>query len=334
MSSGSRRVRARRAGGFTLLEVSIVLVLLTGMALVVERTLTSTRNADRYLNAIRRAKEAAEAAAYRAHEAVSASRRLFDNDITGQEYLTALDLSRFPLASGSRLPRFDELSPLGPDLPGDPRTGNVLLFVREVDPVAISADVAVYPQRYIDVYHFVCIYRHEANRVLIIPKGERAVDLVIWYSVPFPSYQQVAAITDPVEQQKIVESLRAIYGFTYTWDATAALDDAFYELRDAGQLASLPATDFLIPEHPGLSEGGLLVHHDTQLAATTTDMPQRRGVFTVDANSTWAPNGFEVKITGSSGHRKVWMHLVVESQSTRSQTAVHASTLIASVRDL
>jgi len=327
-------VTAGRTGGFTLLEVSIVLVLLTGMALVVERTLTSTRNADRYLDAIRRAKEAGESASYKAHEAVSASRRLFDNDAVGQEYLNALDLSRFPLASGSRLPRFDELRPLGPDSPGDPRTGNVLLFVREVDPVALSADISLYPQRYIDVYHFVCVYRHQANRVLVIPKHERANDLVIWYSVPFPSYQQIAAISNPVEQQKIIDDLRAVYGFTYAWDATEALGDAFYELREGGQLATLPASDFMIAEHPGLSDGGLLVHHDVQLADTNPEDPQRRGVFTVDANSTWAPNGFEVKITGSSGHRKVWMHLVVEAQAMRSQTAVHGSTLIAGVRDL
>ena len=154
MLSGDRVRRTHGMHGYTIMEISVVLVLLTGMSLIVERTLTSTNRADAYLRAMRRAQTRSESASFRVYEAVSASRRLFDNDDVGREYLAALDLAQHPLASGSRLPRVDEVNPLGPDRPGDPRTGNVLFFVREVDPVVACADPAAFPQRMIDVFTF------------------------------------------------------------------------------------------------------------------------------------------------------------------------------------
>lgn len=334
MSSGERRRRARAMHGYTLLEISVVLVLLTAMSLIVERTLTSTNRADAYLSAIRRAKERSESASYKVYEAVSASRRLFEADAIGLGYLTALDLSGHPIAAGARLPRVDELSPLGPDRAGDPRTGNVLLFVREVDPVVASADLTKYPQRFIDVYHFVCCYPKQTDRHLITDETALAKDLVVWYSIPYPSYQQVSAVDDPDEQKKLLEVLRDTYGFDFAWDASSPVDQAFYRINENGQLASTPTLDFMIDEHPGLSEGGLLLHHDAQLARTAPDRHLCRGIFTTETATQWVPDGFEVKVTGPSGHRKVWIHTVVETQALRGETAVHASTLIASVRDL
>lgn len=334
MSSGDRVRKTRGMRGYTLLEISVVVALLTAMSLIIERTLTSTNRADAYLSALRRAKERSESTCYRVYEAVSASRRLFDNDDVGTGYLAALDLSRRPMAANSRLARVDELHPLGPDRPGDPRTGNVLLFVREVDPVVASADLTMYPQRFLDVYHFVCCYPEQTGRNLITDNQLRARDLVIWYSVPFPSYQQIVAVDDPNEQKKLLDVLRDTYGFDHAWDACCPVNQAFYRIDENGQLASTPTPDFLIAEHPGISEGGLLVHHDAQLARTDPDRRLRRGVFTADTTTQWVPDGFEVKITGHSGHRKVWIHTVVETQALRGETAVHASTLIASVRDL
>jgi len=334
MWSADRTPRARREGGYTLLELSVVLVILTGMSLIVERTLTSTNRADAYLGALRRAKERSEQSSFRVYEAVSASRRLFENDPHGAGYLEALDLSRYPLASGSRLPHIDELNPLGPDRAGDPRTGNVLLFVREVDPVTVSADTTQYPTRLIDVYHFVCCYPHQTGRDVVTSDLGTARDLVVWYSIPYPSYQQVAAIPDTAERTKVLEVLRETYGFDYVWDVCCPAESAFFRIQETGGLSGTPEVDFMIAEHPGLSEGGLLVHHDARLAPTDPDRRLCAGVFTTETSEIWSPNGFEVKITGASGHRKVWIHTVVETQAMRGESAVHASTLIASVRDL
>ena len=48
----------------------------------------------------------------------------------------------------------------------------------------------------------------------------------------------------------------------------------------------------------------------------------------------WAPDGFEVKVVGSSGSRKVWTHLVIETQSSKGRLAAHTSTVITSTRDM
>ena len=334
MSSADRTRRSRGEAGYTLLEISVVLVLLTGMALIVERTLTSTNRADAYLRAMRLAKERSESASFRVYEAVSASRRLFERDQDGMGYLAALDLSRYPVAAGARLPLVDELNPLGPDRAGHPHTGNVLLFVREVDPVSVCADVTQYPQRLIDVYHFVCCYPHQTARNVVTDDSRNAKDLVIWYSVPYPSYKQILAISDLDERQKVLEILRETYAFDHLWDVCCPANEAFFRINPMGVLADLPEVGFIIEEHPGISEGGLLEHHNAQLAFTDPSRRLRRGVFTTDTNTQWVPDGFEVKVTGASGHRKVWIHTVVETQALRGEAAVHASTLIASVRDL
>jgi len=334
MSSVDPARRHREERGYTLIEISVVLILLTSMSLIVERTLTSTNRADAYMGAMRRAKERSESASFRVYEAVSASRRLFENDTEGAGYLSALDLSRFSVAAGARLPSIDELHPLGPDRAGDPRTGNILLFVREVDPISACADVTQFPQRLIDVYHFVCCYPHQTSRNLITDNLLHAKDLVIWYSIPFPSYKQISAISDPLEKQKILQILRETYGFDHLWDVCCPVDQAFFRINEAGVLSASPEVDFVIPEHPGISEGGLLEHYDAQLAPTDPSRRLRSGIFTTETATSWVPDGFEVKITGPSGHRKVWLHTVVETQALRGETAVHASTLIASVRDL
>ena len=334
MSSGDRARRTHGMRGYTIMEICVVLILMTGMSLIVERTLTSTNRADAYMRALRRAKQNSETISYTVYEAVSASRRLFDNDDVGRGYLAALDLSRHPMAASSRLPRIDEINPLGPDTPGDPRTGNALFFVREVDPIVACADLTKFPQRMIDVYHFVCCYPEQTDRLLLTADSHEAKDLVVWYSVAFPSYQQIMAINDANEQLKLLEVLRETYGFDYVWDVCCPVDEAFFRINENGQLSTLPEPDFLIPEDPAISDGGLLAHRDAQLARTDTGQRLQRGVFTVDSPATWVPDGFEVKITCASGHRKVWIHTVVETGALRGESALHGSTLIASVRDL
>ena len=60
----------------------------------------------------------------------------------------------------------------------------------------------------------------------------------------------------------------------------------------------------------------------------------RRARLSNDDPATWVPDGFEVKITGLSGSRKVWMHLVVESPGGKGIVGVQSNTVIAHPRDL
>ena len=112
MSTVDHPINRRRRGkvaGYSFIEVVITLGIVSLMALVVERTLASTHEAERYLHAIRKATERGQNLAYEVREAVSASRKLFGNDVNGQGYWDALDTTRDPPDSSMRI---------GPSAPG------------------------------------------------------------------------------------------------------------------------------------------------------------------------------------------------------------------------
>ena len=328
-------VRRRRRGqqGFSLIEVSAVIAILALMSFVVERTLATAQASDRWLTAVRKSTERGQKLAYHLREIVSASRKLFSNDAVGQGYLQALERSRDPMQADARMPVIDEVSGLGPDDAGYPKTGNVLLFVREADAAPAVADPATQNIRYIDTYRFVCVYpRVQDNFVVTGANQQNAWDLVIWRSEPFPSYGQINEISNPFHRTNVIRDLYNRFGYQFAWDANRSVDDAFFAMDALGAMSGTPTPGLTIAEDVAVSERGRLAYANVQLAPTDADDYHRRPVFTVDQD--WDPHGFEVKIVGASGSRKVWMHLVVEVQATRDQVAVQPCTVIASTRDL
>ncbi len=332
MSTANRMSGRRRQAGFTFIEVVIALALITMMALVVERTLAATQDAHKYLDCTRRVKERCEKVSYEVYEAISSSRRVYGRDATGEGYRQALDLSGLPPIPGTRLPLPDETRDMGPDLPGEPRTGNMLLFVRESDPVSCLANALTGEVRYIDIHRFACFYPHQTDRHIISADARDAVDLVLWYSLGYPSHPQLTAIADDDDRRQVVLFLYDA-GYRHAWDPDGPVGETFYALQSTGLIDPSPVPDPTIEESPDVSQHGRVVYSNAQLARTVPTSAARRGIFTLDAPEDWVPEGFELKVTGSSGHRKVWLHVVVEGESARSREAVHSTTLIASVRD-
>ncbi len=303
------------------------------MALVVEKTLSSTHQAERHLSAVRKSTERGQNLAYEIREAVSASRKLFGNDAVGLAYLDALDLTRDPLDAAARLPLFDEVGGLGPDTSGDPRTGNMLLFVREADAAPAVADPATGKIRYIDTYRFVCIYPRVTDRFIVQEEPrELARDLVVWRSGAYPSQSQILAISSPVERAAVVKDLYDRFGYDLAWDPNSDVNSSFYAMDTLGNMSGTPSVGVTIEEDENISDRGRLVYANVQLAPTDPGTHSKRKIFTVDPD--WDPDGFEVKIVGASGSRKVWLHLVVEVQASKGQLSQHASTVIASTKDL
>jgi prepilin-type N-terminal cleavage/methylation domain-containing protein len=337
MSTADLRSRRRHgAGGFTLLEMLFTLVILSMLSLTIQQTLSTTNSADRYLLAVRRATDRGDAVSYEVFDLVDASRKLFQKDPIGEGYLGALDLSRFQPVPTARLPVIDEGNDIAPDEPGSPHTGNILLFVEETDPVECVADPATKKARYIDVYRFVCIYPHETGRRLL-STNTFARDLVMWRSRLYPSYAQINAIEDPDERRNVVADLYTEYGCDRIWDPNAEVDLAFYDTDTLGTISPLPVNGPVIAEDADNTVFGRLVHDDTQLAQTDSERHHYRAVMTTltrDDPDEWVPDGFEVKIVGASGSRKVWLHIVVESLAAAGQIAVHPNTLIVSARDM
>jgi len=331
-----RRARRNGTGGFTLLEMLFTLVILSMLSLTIQQTLSTTHSADRYLQAVRRATDRGDAISYEVFDLVDASRKLFQKDVTGDAYLAALDLTRFPPISSARLPLIDEGSDIAPDTPGLPHTGNILLFVEETDPVECIADPATKKARYIDVYRFVCVYPHETGR-RVLSDATYARDLVMWRSRVYPSHAQIMAIEDEDERRRVVADLYNEYGCDRIWDPNAEVDAAFYDTDAIGTITPLPTSNPDIREDLDSTVFGRLIHDDVQLARTDAERHHYRVVMTTltrDDPDEWVPDGFEVKIVGASGSRKVWLHIVVESMAAAGQVAVHPNTLIVSARDM
>jgi hypothetical protein len=331
MSSGDLPRRSGEAG-YTFLEIAVVLSLVGMLSLLAERTLTSTREADHRLEATRTALDRGQRVLFELREDVTASRRMFQDDPVGTAYRDALDLGAAPPLADSRLPRIDETGSLGPDAAGQGGlTGNVLLFVREGDSVGAVADPAARRIRRVDTYRFVCAYPTRTARLLVFGEPP-AVDLVVWRSVAFPSRGQILAIADPDERRSVVADLFARFGHRHAWDAGAPVDAAFYALDATGGIDDAPTPDFVVAEDPAVSDGGCLVSARAQLARAREDVVTR-AVFAADDPQVWSPHGFEVKVAGLSGSRKVWMHLAVECPAGRA-SCIERHAVIAAAKDL
>jgi len=207
--------------------------------------------------------------------------------------------------------------------------------VGETDATSVVADAAAGVKRHIDTYRFYAIYVHQSDRMVVVKvDGQKALDLVVWESVEFPNYQQLAGIEDEAERQAVVRELVEKYGYTLAWDPVGSTDDSFYVMGTNGDLAIVPVVGVTIAEHPSQSPGGRLVYASTQLARTNMQDARRKAVFATAELDSWLPHGFEVKVVGHSGSRQVWMHLVTEAPAGRGQAASHSSTLIMATKDL
>lgn len=332
MSTARQR---RPESGFTLFEIAVSVGILAVMILILEGTIHGTRKADRRLGAMAKVTDRGERITYELLDEVNASHKIFSGDTIGDDYLDALELTRFPLLSGARLPLIDEAGRLEPDAAGNPRTGNVILFVRESAAAPALANAGTNALRYVDLYRFVCIYPHGTSRRLILdPPIQQARDLIVWRSVRYANHAQLLDIADAGERRSVVADLYNRFGIEHAWDPNAAVDSAFFAMDGLGTLGATPIAGLLIEEDQDVSAGGQLTYANVQLAPTRIGDFHRRSLMTNDAPATWVPDGLEVKIVGLTGSRRVWMHLVVEAAAGKGTVGVHASTVIASPRDI
>jgi type II secretory pathway pseudopilin PulG len=334
MSTADRRaLRGRRAAGFTVLEMVVTTAILGLTTLVIERTITSVMDAERSMRAVRNTAERCQDAAYHLRDEVTGSRRLFQGDTVGAAYFAKLAFpTAMPVLPGSRLPLFDETKSLGPDTVGSPKTGNILFFVRDADPLPCIADGATKKVRLIDAYRFVAFYLTVSSRTLVVG-GQPALELVEWKSERVPAYAQVMAIASGSEKAAVVADLYTRHNVDYLWDLTKPVTTAFFAVDGAGNVNATPTVPSQIPEDVNVSSRGRFVEANIGVARTDMGSRLRQPVFTVDDPSTWTPHGFEVKLSSPSGARRVWLRLTLEQQASKGRVPAHQTTVVATTRD-
>lgn len=323
---------ARAAGGFTLVEAMVVLALITVMSMALNYAVRATLSADQQFETSARAAQQSQRLVHRIAARVGSSRRILGGDAVGEGYLAACDLSRFPMAPDARLPMIDETGDLGPDEAGSRSTGNVIVLVSETAGSPCVADADAGEVRMIDTYRLIVIYPHVVDRS-IIQGGPPIRDVVIWYSRPFPSLQQVMEIPSKDHRESVISDLEDRYGFTHGWDPRLPVEQAFYEF-DKDKFEDFPDANILLEEDVLMTQLPRLRFAESQLAETDPTVHDRRMVLTAVEEDGWTPHGLEIKIAGSAHARKAWIHVAVESavQGGR-KTAIHTTTTIVDARE-
>ena len=303
------------------------------MTLVIERTVSGVVDTERTMRAVRNTTERGQQSTDRIRDLVCMSRKLYQNDAIGNGYLAKLSRTRFTPLAGARLPTFDEVNPMGPDVAGTPLTGNCLLFLREGDPYRAIADKPTKKMRSLDTYRLVCVYLAQSTRT-VVAGGSAALELVEWRGHAYPNFTQVSGITPATEKTQVAKDLYSRFGVDYLWDPTGPVASSFYAIDGTGNIAASPTVVASIPEDLNVSYGGRLVTGNMAVARTDMTSRVRMPMFTADALATWTPNGFEVKVTGPSGARQVWIHLTVEQQAAAGRVPAQTTTAVANTRDL
>jgi type II secretory pathway pseudopilin PulG len=197
----------RSQGGFTLVEVAVVALILAMLIGLVSGLLKSGSDASKLAERTNHATEIAQDLADGMRRELRSAVRLFTNDATGVAYRSRLEdwVGNEPLAS-STLP----VLAVGGHVPqgrrGHDQDGNDLMFARHAwSAEFLSTSGAVY--RY-DVYRLVRYFeKSEGNGPR--PGSPIGVNLVRWIGEPMVDGSQVDVIATAGEQQQLLTHLLA-----------------------------------------------------------------------------------------------------------------------------
>ncbi|MFZ2491193.1 MAG: hypothetical protein WA208_06895 [Thermoanaerobaculia bacterium] len=279
------------------------------------------------------------------------SRVAFQEDAIGGAYRSALQIpSSLTRWSDTRLPVFQTEPTLDPDkgTGTDRRAGNALLLARQLEPLSVTYDadgdpvtpeVEVLVDRYRFDYYFLV-----RNNGRSFGRTGYYVDLMEARSVEYADYFQLSSLT-PAQRQLVVPRVQAA-GLTRAWDPGEAIGSAFYELAPAASGAFAAAvtsptiavarTASLLPETRGGRVSGAIEYS----ISFVPDSPVQPFPITSpmtfyaqpDPDAPKFPAGFEVKIAGPSGNRRVGVRLVLMSHYRAKTYESQQALLTASAR--
>ncbi|MEZ5962530.1 MAG: hypothetical protein R3F56_01670 [Planctomycetota bacterium] len=301
-AAGSDRIRAGERG-FSLVEMSMVAIVLVVMSAVIAQAIRGLTSAQTSMRSQTRVNSLAERIASLVEADASYAVRVFGDNDYGRAYLARLDLASIlrgsSMLAGSRMPTATMVGSFEHDPAGTNETGNLLLLVRKEKSVTvdISADASGDLRR-ADTFRFVAWYLHTGP--------ETGVDLARWSSGLVARRADVLAVADPASQQRLVSGLVAL-GVSYAWDPASAADVAFVHCRADGTVQPMVAGELLPPDRAA-SEAGILATRHVGIASNATAGAQ----VPLFANASGDfPGGFEVKRDGDGSGDLLLVRLVV-----------------------
>jgi prepilin-type N-terminal cleavage/methylation domain-containing protein len=296
-----RKNRNRR--GFTLLEVSVALVIGVSLTIVLGSVIDMTLRTQHQITLEDQSGSFGQKLLADIRRAAFSSRRIYSDDAEGQGFFAALDNGPLSPVVGSRLPLVNRDGRLEPDGVSETDTGNSLMFAIETQP----EDVSVLGVGYrVDHVRFVAFYLTERDTKVVAARANK-IDVVRFVSGVYADYSSIERITDTDDKDAVIEALHA-NGVRYAWRSGYDVNSSFYALTATGSMASTPTGAFTIAadaDHPMR----LLLEQKRISVAGNNDLHDVPLFAQSDVSFPLFPSGFEAKVVGPTGARKLLFRL-------------------------
>ena len=344
--TNQRNERGPREAGMSLIEVTVSLILMLVIGAVVFEMLIGTSRVSILAEGNNDLSTMGQQAVNTVLNDMLQAKLVLQEDSTGTPYRT-LFTSRFPVGTtvyaNSRMPIMDpNTSSIGAD-PGPNnianRTGNSVIVVRQLQPVAISydhdgtastANINFMADRYQFDYYFL-----RQNTSASFAGLGYYLDLILAKSQIVADYFQLSAI--PINGSQVVQGLRTQSpAILLAWDPGKPVSTpAFYDLASNGSMTSNANPTFtvtltsLLPQFTGGRISGRMEYSVGLNASTPLPLQDLIPQFATASSN--FPGGFEVQIVGPTRSRKVMIRLVLAYGSLGQYNSQPAS-VIASAR--
>jgi len=337
-----QKIRSALRGetGVSLPEVMVVLALMSVVSVMFYQMYMGTIRSTMFIESKNDLAMYSQRTINRLKMELMQSRRVYQNDTRGNSYLNAYQIpGDRPLLGGSRLPIAHPNGVIEQDATGETYTGNMMLTVRERAPheavVDHDGDSGTPDVEFLaDLYTFQLFYLAKRSERELAPHSFY-VDLHRLDSQRYADYFQLQGL-DAAYRAEVASSLHGA-GIQMAWHPSSDAGSAFYNIGSDGSLTSVAdhAIDpvdsaSLLPElHGGRISGSMVysvgIQTDPPLGAPdpVSVLAQHGGLF---------PSGFEVKVVGPTGARKIFVRLMLVSQY-RQETTSRANTVVVTIAE-
>lgn len=321
-------MRRHRQSGFSLMEVTVVLGVVSVLMIVVYSMIEETLHTTMFNESHNDLAMMSQRAVNTLQTEVLQTKIAFQEDTLGAAYRTALRLpAQYPVWTDSFLPVIQPETNIGPDTTTR-YTGNSLLLARQLAPLRITYDhdgnnMTPEIEFVADRYVFEYVYLSSITKPSFAGSG-RTMELMMTTSIPYADYFQLDSL-DTTATARVVAKLIAT-GLQRAWDPGQPVASAFYTLSGAtdGTFDSaianaridLATAKSLLPGLRGGRISGKMSYsigfNPSSGPAYPLRVPIRLFAPTVSGRPGF-PSGFEVKIAGPSGNRQVMTRIVLMS---------------------
>lgn len=346
------RLRKNRQRGYTLMEILIVLAISTVVMMVAYNLIEDAMRTSLFVESHNNLSQWAQRPVNFMQTEVYQNKTIFDATTLGNGYLTRFTTPpAYPgamtcgtngcggaattpptmptMLPNSLLPVTDQSNVMGPDTAGNRTTGNILFLVRQLPPLLISYDNGAGTVNFpADRYRFEMYYlARDTSRSF--SSATSFLDLIQVRSIDFADYFQLNPLIGSSGSFTAAQKTAIVNGLTaakikVAWDPmNQPVANAFYSIGATGTM-TLQATQgiwvysakSMIPEFKGGAISGKMLFSVMFRPTATTYFvfPSPVPKYAIFNTSTPEfPSGFEVKIVGAGGSRKVLLRLVLMS---------------------